>query len=69
MQIKMLHLVYFHWKKKEWCWSGSFQESSEHQFIFLLQTLSCKSTANGKIFQWTSEHKGEQLYMLTKTFF
>lgn len=27
--------------------------------------LSSKGTANGTIFQWTSEHKDEQLYMLT----
>lgn len=28
--------------------------------------LSSKSTANSTIFQWPSEHKDEQLYMLTK---
>lgn len=28
--------------------------------------LSGKSTANGTIFQWTSEDEDEELYMLTK---
>lgn len=58
--------MYFHWKRRKGAGSGSFQERAQEQFIFLLQTLSSKGSTNGTIFQWTSEHKDEQLYMLTE---